>query len=209
VVFTTAPQDLMENIRKTDPLYLGFHQTNREGDELAKVSHPIQAWYTTMSQGADEHRALGYGGRWLDAGKCPVGGGIAIKIGGGHELELPCVHGPSSNGSRAKDGLTSGFYNVLILAEPAKLFDNEIGSLADYVTLLALSQPASLDGCRELPSISNMLAKGCASITSRITDGDLAYLHALYKLPEGYGLSVQQDFKRDEMLKTLVTDKGG
>jgi hypothetical protein len=198
VVFTTTPQDLLDNIHKTDSLCLGFHQTNREGDELAKVSHPIQVWYTSMSQGADERRALGYRGRWLDAGKCPLGGGIAIKILGGRELELPCVHGPISSGSRAKDGLISGFYNVVILAEPAKPFDNEIRSLAKYITLLALSQQVSLDGRQELPSTSNLLAKGCASITSRITDGDFAYLHALYKLPEGYGLNVQHDYIREK-----------
>jgi hypothetical protein len=93
------------------------------------------------------------------------------------------------------------------VAEPAKLLDYEVGSLADYITMLALSQPDSLDSCQELPSISNMLAKGCASASSKITDGDLAYLRGLYNMPSGYSLSAQHDEIIYEMKKTLVTDK--
>jgi hypothetical protein len=98
---------------------------------------------------------------------------------------------------------------VLIVAEPAKLFDYEVGSLADYVTMLALSQPASLDSCQELPSISNLLAKGCASAPSKITDGDLAYLKGLYRVPGGSSLTGQRDEMQYQMKKILVTDKGG
>jgi hypothetical protein len=99
--------------------------------------------------------------------------------------------------------------NLLIVAESAKLYDYEIGSLADYITMLALSQPASLDSCLELPSISNLLAPGCASVSNRITDGDLAYLRALYRMPDGTSLIVQRDEIMFRMKKTLVTDKGG
>ena len=112
-----------------------------------------------------------------------------------------------ASGSRLNNGHDSGFYNVVILAEPAKLSDYEVGSLADYITMLGLSQPASLDSCQELPSISNLLAKGCASAASKITDGDLAYLLALYRVPSGYGLSSQRDEMLFQMKKTLVTDK--
>ena len=111
------------------------------------------------------------------------------------------------SGSRLNDGMNGGFYNILIVAEPAKLFDYEIGTLADYITMLALSQPASLDSCQELPSISNLLAKGCTSASSKITDGDLAYLYGLYRVSSGYSLAAQQDEIRYEMQKTLVTDK--
>jgi hypothetical protein len=52
-----------------------------------------------------------------------------------------------------------------------------------------------------------MLAKDCASVTSRITDGDLAYLQALYKLMPGDVMSVQRDEMLYQMKKILVTDK--
>ena len=114
-----------------------------------------------------------------------------------------------SNGSRARDGLSSGFFNILVVAEPAKLFDHEVGALADYIAMLALSQPASLDSCQELPSISNMLAPGCPSTSSRITDGDLAFLHAFYKLPDGNLLAAQRNYVRFEMKNTLMNPKRG
>ncbi|HMH65270.1 MAG TPA: hypothetical protein VK515_06775 [Rhizomicrobium sp.] len=196
VVFTTTPQGLMDTVRAGAPLLLGYHHTLSQADELAKVTHPIQAWYTTTSQDIN-------GNRNIDAGRCGPGGAAVSP-----ELELPCVIVVHSNGSRAKDGLSSGFFNILIVAEPAKLSDYEVGSLADYITMLALSQPASLDSCQELPSVSNMLAPDCASTTRRITDGDLAYLHALYKLPDGNFLAVQRDYIRDEMEGTLVAGKG-
>jgi hypothetical protein len=93
------------------------------------------------------------------------------------------------------------------VAEPAKLLDYEVGSLADYITMLALSQPAALDSCQELPSVSNMMAANCASTAKRITTGDLAYLHALYKLSPGNFLVVQRDYIRDKMNDALVTGK--
>jgi hypothetical protein len=209
LVFTTTPQILMDNIRKTDPVYLGFHYLDSQADALAKVTHPIQAWYTIMSEGEYEHRRLGAGGRTLDMGRCHASGAVSFQLGNGHEISLPCLTVAGGSGSRAKDDLVSAFYNVLIVAEPAKLYDYEIGSLADYVTMMALSQP-SLDACPELPSVSNMLAAGCSgATTSRITDGDLAYLHALYGMPGGEFMAAQQDYIRGEMYQTLVTDKGG
>ena len=87
------------------------------------------------------------------------------------------------SGSRLGNPFDAGFYNVLIVAEPAKLTDHEVGALADYITMLALSQSASLGSCQELPSITNLLAKDCVSAASKITDGDLAYLQGLYQVP--------------------------
>ena len=205
VVFTTTPQGLMDSVRKTDPLFLGYYHTLKQADELARVTRPIQAWYTTTSQ--DDN-----GNRNLDLGRCGPSGGTTLNTQtdgtvGVSQLELPCAIVVHSNGFRARDGLSSGFFNILIVAEPAKLLDYEVGSLADYITMLALSQPAALDSCQELPSVSNMLAPDCASATRRIATGDLAYLHALYKLAKGNFLVVQRDYIRDKMNDALVAGK--
>jgi hypothetical protein len=215
VVFTTTPQGLMDNVAKRQMLLLGYHHTLLEAVELTKVTHPIQAWYATETMDID-------GSRMVDVGRCGFSGSTTLNIqtdaqtptgvmatAGVSQLELPCAIVAHVSGSRINNGLTSGFFNVLIVAEPTKLLDYEVGSLADYISMLALSQPASLDSCLELPSISNMLAPGCASVSSRITDGDLAYLHALYKMPDGTSLTVQRDEIMYRMKKTLVTDKGG
>ena len=57
-------------------------------------------------------------------------------------------------------------------------------------------------------SISNLLAKGCGSAAANITDGDLAYLRALYKLPGGDFLIGQREFIRREMARALAGGKG-
>lgn len=207
IVFTTAPQGLMDNVRAQQALLLGYHHTAAEADALAQVTHPIQAWYATESIDID-------GTHIVDDPKCGFAGTVTLNTGtvapvGSFQMTLPCAVAMHASGSRVNNGLSSGFFNVLIVAEPAKLFDYEVGSLADYIAMLALSQPASLDRCQALPSISNLLAPGCASIPNRITDGDLAYLHALYYMPDGEGLNVQHDYLRGQMYKTLVTDKGG
>ncbi len=212
VVFTTTPQGLMDRVRQTQPLLLGCHSNLHKADELARVTHPIQAWYTTVSQDMG-------GSKQIDVGRCGINGGTKLNVTtdaatetggaatvGGSQLVLPCAFVVHVSGSRAKDGLSSGFFNVLIVAEPGKLLDHEVGALADYIAMLALSQPASLDSCQELPSISNMLAPGCASISNRITDGDLAFLHAFYKLPEGNFLAAQRNYVRYEMKNILVND---
>lgn len=208
VVFTTTPQALMNSIRKTDPVYLGFHYTEREADDLAKVTHPIQAWYTNISHYMYEHRRLGYGGRTLDMGRCGPGNAISFNF-GGHRLPLHCVTEAGGSLSRARDGMNGGFLNILIVAEPGKLSDYEVGSLADYIATLALSQPASLDDCEDLESVSNLLVPNCADAASRITTADIAYLRALYKAAGGDRFPTQATYMREEMYKTLVTDKGG
>jgi hypothetical protein len=207
VVFTTAPQDLIDNIAMTDPLYLGYHQTRREAAELAKVRLPIQAWYTTLVQGNYEHRPMGYGGGTVDVGKCPVTGSVSFKTTNGHDISIPCSAPGAATGNRAKDGLNSGFFNILILADPGKLSDYEVGSLADYIALLALSQPDALDTCETMLSISNLLAKNCGAAASKITDTDLAYLRALYKLPGGDLLVSQREYISRQMTKMLAGDK--
>ncbi|HEX4271774.1 MAG TPA: hypothetical protein VHZ32_10320 [Rhizomicrobium sp.] len=217
VVFTTTPQALLDDIRKNEPEYLGYSNNSAEKDQLAKVTHPIQAWYTTATQDIDGAQQIDNPSCNNDLISAAQSAGVTqngeMTTNMGFQLlrgELaPCAKVVHASGSRINNGLSSGLFNVLIVAEPTKLLDNEIGSLADYITMLALSQPKSLDSCQELPSISNMLAPGCANTPGRITDGDLAYLHALYKMSDGTGLEIQRDEIRLEMKKTLVTDKGG
>lgn len=208
IVFTTTPQSLIDSIRKTDPVYLGFHYTEQEADDLAKVAHPIQAWYTNISSYMYEHRSPGYGGQTLDMGRCGVTNSVSVKL-GGHRLSLHCLTEAGGSPSRARDGMNGGFLNILIVAEPGKLFDYEVGSLADYITMLALSQPATLGGCEDLQSISNLLTPRCPGAASQITNADIAYLRALYETAGGDRLPTQRTYIREEMYRMLVTDKGG
>ena len=84
-------------------------------------------------------------------------------------------------GSRLGDGLSSGFNHVVIVAEPAKLLDYELGTLADYIAMLALSQIQQPDTCEDLRSILNLLASGCSTIDRALTSSDFAYLRLFTK----------------------------
>jgi hypothetical protein len=198
-MFTLNPHVLMDNVRKDQPTLLGFHHNDREADELAKVTHSIQGWYATVSQDTG-------GATYLDEGTCGTERGSRLH---NYGTLFPCAVVLHVTGSRAVDGLDSGFFNIIIVADPSKLADYEIGTLGDYIAMMALSQPASLDSCQELPSISNLLTKGCKAIPSWITDGDLAFLKGLYATPSGYSMTAQRSEMQYQMKKTLVTDKGG
>jgi hypothetical protein len=209
VVFTTTPQVLMDNVRKTQPVYLGYHDNGSQAAELAKVTHPMQAWYTTATddtRGRPQVDSGASGGTTITIQPIHIGGSIQ-QPSGTITLTMPHASAQTVTGSRLADGLSSELYNVLIVAEPAKLLAYGMGTLSDYAAMLALAQP-SLDACEELPSISNLLAPNCTATTERLTDGDLAYLRAIYKMGPADKLSVQHDQIRFQMEQTLVTDKG-
>jgi len=180
IVFTASPQALLDNVRAHDADFLGFAENSRERERLATVTRPIQAWYTTQTR---DQRGMNK---------------IDSAHRGGEGVPLPCFTclgrsaGPTAyvsgatyasvTGNRISDGVRSAFYHVLIVADPSKLQDHGIGPLADYIALLALTQINSLDSCRPLPSIVNMLAKDCATKTDMLTKNDATYLRGLYKM---------------------------
>jgi hypothetical protein len=213
VAFTTTPQALLDNVRKNQPVLLGYHDTQAQADSLATMTHPVQSWYTTATEDVRGNPIVdsgNSGGLTLTVVPAPIPspGGLAAQA-GFQTMTMPYANARAVSGTRLGDGLSSDLFNVLVVAEPAKLMDYDMRSLADYAAMLALSQPASLDSCQELPSISNLLAPKCSAAANRITDGDLAYLRALYKMTASATLAVQRDEMRYQMKKTLVTDKGG
>lgn len=201
IVFTTTPQALLDRVRDKQPYLLGYYDNTPQRDRLATVTRPIQAWYTTATQDLN-------GKVEVDSGK---------TIGEGLEIWLPCsitpgiclVHLPNARavavtGSRLGDGVRSNLFHVIIAADPGKLVDYEMGALADYIAMLALTQITSLDTCQQLPSIVNMLAQGCERKANALTQNDLAYLHGLYKAAPDMTLNTQQDqmaFSMEQELK--------
>jgi hypothetical protein len=189
IVFTTAPQGLLDNVRKKQATYLGYADNSDQLDALARVTRPIQAWYTTATRDL--------------RGNVHVDGSRIAGL--GMPVEIPCENCPNGKmtfygisagtvtGSRLGDGMRSSLYHVIIVADPAKLKDHEIGALADYIALLALGQVSGLDGCQTLPSIVNMLAPGCETQSRSLTAGDLGYLRGLYSMGPGRNLRGQED----------------
>jgi hypothetical protein len=165
LVFTTAPQQLLDNIATKQPQLLGFHFVS-EVPKLKTVNRPIQAWYVTASRsGAD----------------------VAIDdIWGGAPI------GPRL-GSRIYTQVQSSIVFVLIVVDTNKVTDYPIGAISDYVAVLALTKPRAMDRCGKLPSIFDLMAPDCKTEKAdSITAGDVAYLRALYKIYSAQTLGVQQ-----------------
>lgn len=172
VIFTDRPQDVGDALRKDHTAYLGWFDNLNQADDLATVTHDIQAWYLTASVtfgGAmwiDDPRA-----RWFSLGTQAYTGQNAGFI------NTPGL-------GRLGGGIASSLHNVMIVANTQKLGLYEIGALADYISMLALSQPKSFDQCWEVPSITNLLSKHCEDSrkTATLSDNDAAYLYGLYKM---------------------------
>jgi hypothetical protein len=178
IVFTSKPQELANMLRKDHRPYLGYFDNFHQVDALAKVTHDVQAWYLTAT--------VGYGGMLrVDNPRADFLNGMTGMSGptgleGGHVYY-------AAGGGRLNNGVSSGLYNVIIVADLSKLGDYEMGSLADYIAMLALSQPRSFDACWEVPSITNLLAKDCKPErkTATISDNDTRFLYGLYKMGAG------------------------
>jgi hypothetical protein len=179
IVFTTTPQALMDNVRKEHRYYLGFHYSSAQADTLAKVTHTIQAWYTTQIIDA---LGIPHLETFLSDGTCA-------------SLTDFCPTTYHTNGMRLADEMHSSFAHVIVVVDPEKLRDYEIGALADYIGFLALAQPRSQDTCEQLPTIFNLLVADCAGAAAmrEMTDSDLGYLRGLYHMTADAPLSRQEN----------------
>jgi len=190
IVFTTAPQALMDNVRQHTVDYLGFAETNAQRDKLAMVTRPIQAWYATESNDANGRRRLD-NGEW------------SLQNINGDIVFVPPIY--ASTGGHINNGIISGFNHILIVIDSTKLEGQKIVPLADYISMLALTQLSSLDACQQLqPSIVNMLAADCDHGTDGLTEFDLAYLQGLYHMTAGRALMFQRNDIADVMAEKLM-----
>jgi hypothetical protein len=176
IVFTTTPQDLMDRVREKRPVLLGYHDNSSQTAALAKVSYPIQAWYTTATKDL--------------RGKSLLDNALLQGTGDTGQWEWAAA---AVTGLRVGDGKSSAFYHVIIVVEPDRMKYYEIGTLADYIAMLALTQMNRLDACQALPSIMNLLASGCDRSASQLTANDLGFLKGLYRMSIGLNRGTQED----------------
>jgi len=184
IIFTTTPQTLMDDVHKNHPLYLGYADSNAQLGKLATVTRPVQAWYTTETEGWN-------GGREVDS--------VLMSDSSGDLMFAPHVY--ASSGGRIRDGIVSGFFHVLIVIDSTKLAGQKIVPLADYISMLALTQINSLDACQQQqPSIVNILAADCDHAQDSLSEFDLAYLQGIYRMSAGRGLM----FERNDIASTMA-----
>lgn len=180
IVFTRVPQELLNSVRTRQADFLGYAENQAELDRLATITRPLQAWYETQTQDRK-------GMNRVDSARRPGEGVTLACFACGQRGQAPTEYLPYATyagvtGYRINDGVRSTFRHVTIVADVVKLTGYEAGPLADYIAMLALTQLNSLDVCQPLPSIENMLAKGCESKNGALTRNDIAYLGGLYKM---------------------------
>ena len=196
IAFTSAPQALLDNIRKDHTEWLGYHSSSEELDRLGTITRPIQAWYSTATMDLQGHRQIdgpqttGNGHGLVITGPCYLignyGGGAVVR-GGICTRVMPKAIGVTVEGSRLADGLRATFDHITIIANPLAVHAS-MSTIDDYIAVLALAQINSLDTCQALPSITNLLASGCTQAGTAITPNDLGYLKAVYEAnPEKLG----------------------
>jgi hypothetical protein len=175
IVFTTKPQDLLNSIREKQPVMLGYFDNSDQADEMAKVTHVIQSWHATQTVDLR-------GNKVIDSRNPTRPGG----------RELNAV---ASTGLRTGNGVHSSYYNGIVVADPGKLTEYEIGTLADHIAMLALAQPATPSACTELPSILDTTNPDCRKDVpvKALTNADIGYLKGLYKVDPGASLGSQKD----------------
>jgi hypothetical protein len=179
IVFTTAPQMLLDNIRQKQGDLLGYYDSIEQLDRMATVHLPIQAWYMTATRDAR-------GTLHIDTARAE---GLCMDEQCNNFL--PNARAYAVTGSRLGDGLRANLHHITIIADPTKLVDYEMGPVADYIAMLALSQMVTPDRCQSLPTITNLLAVDCPRIPGGLSDIDLGYLRGLYHMNAEHRKSLQ------------------
>jgi hypothetical protein len=182
ILFTTDPQKMMDGVVKWASVYF------RPGGEYARMrrliafrgDHAIQGWYLTSRRGASVLNS--------DVGL------ISLNL-------VPVW--PQITPSAIEDyGDMSGISVVFLIVDTNKIAGEAIGTIADYVAVLALSVVQSPDHCDALPSILDLMSPSCGTRErpTAITAGDLAFLKALY-YRNTLGASPSRDQIQDHMAR--------
>jgi hypothetical protein len=197
VLFTMEPQAVVDRlVRQSDGAILGVHFVGEKG-ALGHVSHPIQAWYETGTADDSISRVV----------RLEPDGDV-VTVHGRVRPDQAYGSGPyAGTGSRIPARNRSEITNVLIVVDGAKVRGTEIGPVADYIALLALSEAQSLDACNSLPSILDLFASGCTGRAppQALTDSDLAFLKALYAADLTSGGEAARDKIAHRMALSLGT----
>jgi hypothetical protein len=191
IVFTDKPQDFLDKVHQIGARLLGPRPS--QADIVAKMRYPIQAWYATGN------RDLA-GNLLLDDEDDSDAGFNDSKSG-----VLPHVPFRSVEGFRWRTGLNAELAHIYVVADTTRTQGYELGAVADYIAMLALSQTQSFDACKPMPSISNLISPACdAELKPKaITDTDMAFLRGVYTMDPGANLQQQQNHIANQIAVSL------
>ena len=193
IIFTSDPQDLLDDIARLNRTELGYFPTSQR-NQMTTFTRPIQAWYQT-------------GTRQTNC-QPPRGGEIAEPC-DPSVTQLDADVGdvnlqPSGFADRLKKGLRSEFGHVLIIVDSRNVARYSLSSIADYAAMLSLSRMTQLENCASLASITDLLASGCANpAPDTLTAADRAYLKALYATDLEAPLSLERGDLGGRMIQQI------
>jgi hypothetical protein len=182
VVFTDQPQAFVDKVAASREEVLGYYHRHELG-ALKTVTRPVQAWYMTAT--------LSNSGPNADLATATIAStsGAISSTAWDFQPKVEVIDDPSNRGPSACGDsphfthcLVSELKNVLIVVDTSRLKDKTLGPVTDYLSLLALAQPRSLDGCTALPSVVDLLGPPCRDrgAPDGLTPADAAYLTSLY-----------------------------
>jgi hypothetical protein len=218
VVFTGQPQAFMDNVAKTREEVLGYYH-RREKARLKTVTRPVQAWYVTATA-SDAVGNAGLAFATITAtvpyspGNGPLGGGTGVNV--HFQPKVDVVDDPDnpvptgcSYAPQFTHCMQSELSNVLIVVDTARV-KGTLGPLTDYLSLLALAQVRSLDGCSALPSVLDRLGKACGGrqAPDGLTPADAAYLTSLYAADLQQNKPLEEDDIAERMASILTRRSG-
>jgi hypothetical protein len=219
IVFTDQPQAFMDKVANEHERLLGYWH-HRDRDKLKTVTRPVQAWYVTGTGGSGtDTTALMFeyvkAGGQAGTNQPPRRGTVGQQPHGfQYDDEDNYWWGPTGCGDNTHftGCLTSEFQSVLVVVDTNRMGDYGPGLISDYVVMLSLAQPKSLDGCNVLPSVIDLFSEGCPNFGMEgLTRADVAYLTALYRTNlEGRKAVQQTDIAEkmaDMLLKANTTDQ--
>jgi hypothetical protein len=224
VFFTDQPQAFMDRVADQHELLLGYwHHTDRA--KLKTVTRPIEARYVTGTGGAGGN-TIGMTFEVIEQWGVPNSAGVptagtTVPVGAAgrqpHGFQYDDednFRGTTGCGDKSKFTacLASEFAHVLVVVDTAKAQDFSPGLIADYVVMVSLAQPRSLDGCNVLPSVIDLFSRGCPNFGMEgLTRADVAYLTSLYRTDlEARKAGQQTDIAEkmaDMLLKANAADR--
>ena len=101
-------------------------------------------------------------------------------------------------------GTQSSIKNVFVVVDLGKVDGRQMGTIADYVAMLTLTQTDQFAACRQMPSITNLLVAECDARlkTSALSEADLAFLRGVYKTKGGDNMNLAMGDILREMEKS-------
>jgi hypothetical protein len=192
ILFTNDPRKSMEDVEKWASVYLrpqGRYARKRRLLEY-KGDHAIQGWYFVTTSGA---RVLNTDLALVGLDVWPLWPQVTqnyVDVG---------ATGTRVGGS---SGSGIGIGSVILIVDTSKVIGYTVGTIADYLSMLALSVVQSPDHCDSLPSILDLMSSGCGAREkpTATSVGDLAFLKALYYRNTGLGPSLSRDEIQDNMM---------